>query len=123
MVAAGRKHAVALVSVKLNKSRPRSHATRRAASNIMSRWRSCAAATARDLVRADAALVSELGLSQYLARRLAVCGTPEDCLAQVHAAKTVGVRRLMLSVNLATDAVRTVQLFGERVVPAVKRQS
>ena len=29
---------------------------------------------------ADAALVAELGLFDYLSRRLAVCGTPEECL-------------------------------------------
>src|SRR5439155_8354506 len=31
---------------------------------------------------ADAALVAELGLCDYLSRRLAVCGSPDECLAQ-----------------------------------------
>jgi 5,10-methylenetetrahydromethanopterin reductase len=70
---------------------------------------------------ADAALVRALGLSEYLARRLAVCGTPEECLAQVRAAQAAGVRRLMFSVSLAADPARTVRLFGERVLPAVRR--
>ena len=69
---------------------------------------------------ADAALVRELGIFDYLARRLAVCGTPEECLAQVRAAHAAGVRRLMFSVSLAADPVRTVHLFGERVLPAAK---
>jgi 5,10-methylenetetrahydromethanopterin reductase len=69
---------------------------------------------------ADAALVVELGLFDYLSRRLAICGTPEDCLGQVRAAQAAGVRRLMFSVSLAVDPVRTVQLFGERVLPAVR---
>src|SRR5205807_40168 len=42
---------------------------------------------------ADAALVTELGLFDYLSRRLAICGTPEECLAQVRAAQAAGVRR------------------------------
>jgi alkanesulfonate monooxygenase SsuD/methylene tetrahydromethanopterin reductase-like flavin-dependent oxidoreductase (luciferase family) len=69
---------------------------------------------------ADAALVNELGLFDYLSRRLAVCGTPEECLAQVRAAQAAGVRRLMFSVSLAVDPLATVQLFGEKVLPAVR---
>ena len=69
---------------------------------------------------ADAALVAELGLYDYLSRRLAVCGTPEECLAQVRAAQAAGAHRLMFSVSLAVDPVRTVQLFGERVLPRVR---
>ena len=69
---------------------------------------------------ADAALVAELGLFDYLSRRLAVCGTPEECLAQVRAARAAGVRRLMFSVSLAVDPIRTVQLFGEHVLPYVR---
>jgi 5,10-methylenetetrahydromethanopterin reductase len=70
---------------------------------------------------ADAALVAELGLFDYLSRRLAVCGTPAECLAQVRAAQAAGVRRLMFTVSLAVDPVSTVRLFGERVLPTVKR--
>ena len=69
---------------------------------------------------ADAALVAELGLFDYLSRRLAVCGTPDECLAQVRAAQAAGVSRLMFSVSLAADPVHTVQLFGEKVLPAVR---
>ena len=65
---------------------------------------------------ADAALVEELGLFDYLARRLAVCGTPDECLAQVRAAQAAGVRRLMLTVSLAADPVRAVTLFGTHVL-------
>jgi alkanesulfonate monooxygenase SsuD/methylene tetrahydromethanopterin reductase-like flavin-dependent oxidoreductase (luciferase family) len=69
---------------------------------------------------ADAALVAELGLFDYLARRFAVCGTPDECLAQVRAARAAGARRLMFSVSLAVDPVGAVELFGERVLPAVR---
>ena len=69
---------------------------------------------------ADAALVAELGLFDYLGRRLAVCGTPHECLAQVRAAQAAGARRLMFSVSLAADPVRTVQLFGGQVLPQIR---
>jgi alkanesulfonate monooxygenase SsuD/methylene tetrahydromethanopterin reductase-like flavin-dependent oxidoreductase (luciferase family) len=69
---------------------------------------------------ADAALVTELGLFDYLSRRLAICGTPDECLAQVLAARAAGVRRLMFSVSLAVDPLATVRLFGEKVLPAVR---
>ena len=71
---------------------------------------------------ADAKLVAELGLFDYLSRRLAVCGTPEECVAQVRAAQAAGVRRLMFSVSLAADPVRAVRLFGEKVLPAVRKR-
>ena len=69
---------------------------------------------------ADAALVTELGLFDYLSRRLAICGTPDECLAQVLTARAAGVRRLMFSVSLAVDPLATVRLFGEKVLPAVR---
>jgi 5,10-methylenetetrahydromethanopterin reductase len=65
---------------------------------------------------ADVRLVEELGLFDYLARRLAICGNPDDCLAQALAAKAAGAKRLMLTVSLAADPVRTVELFGEHVL-------
>jgi alkanesulfonate monooxygenase SsuD/methylene tetrahydromethanopterin reductase-like flavin-dependent oxidoreductase (luciferase family) len=50
----------------------------------------------------------------------AICGTPAECLAQARAAKAAGADRLMLTVSLASDPVRTVELFGERVLPAIR---
>ena len=66
---------------------------------------------------ADIRLVQELGLFDYLSRRLAICGNPDDCLEQALAAKAAGAERLMLTVSLASDPVRTVELFGEHVLP------
>ena len=70
--------------------------------------------------QADADLVERLGLFDYLSRRHAICGTPEECLTQLAAARAASVQRLMLSVSLATDPARPVELFGERVLPAVR---
>jgi 5,10-methylenetetrahydromethanopterin reductase len=69
---------------------------------------------------ADAALVEELGLFDYLARRFAVYGTPEECSAQMTIAKAAGLRRVMFTVSLAADPVVTVELFGGEVLPALR---
>lgn len=68
----------------------------------------------------DARLVDELGLFDYLAGRLAIWGNPDDCLRQALAAKAAGVRRFMFTVSLAADPVRTVELFGTKVLPALR---
>jgi len=69
---------------------------------------------------ADARLVEELGLFDYLAGRLAIWGNPDDCLRQALAAKAAGVKRFMFTVSLAADPLRTVELFGSKVLPALK---
>ena len=66
---------------------------------------------------ADIKLVQELDLFDYLSRRLSICGNPQDCLAQALSAKAAGAKRLMLTVSLASDPVRTVDLFGQHVLP------
>ena len=69
----------------------------------------------------DPKLLHRLGLFDYLRRRLAVAGTPEDCIAQVRAARAAGARNLMFTVSLAADPERTVELFGKEVLPVVSR--
>lgn len=69
---------------------------------------------------ADARLVDELGLFDYLARRFAIYGTPEQCLDQLRAARDAGLTRVMFTVSLASDPGRTVELFGERVLPELR---
>ncbi len=66
---------------------------------------------------ADAALVDELGLFDYLAGRFAIYGTPDQCLAQLLAAHDAGVKKVMFTVSVASDPARTVELFGEQVMP------
>ena len=68
----------------------------------------------------DPGLVKRLGLFDYLRARLAVAGTPDDCIEQVRAAVAAGARQVMFTVSLAADPVRTVELFGTRVLPAVR---
>jgi len=56
-----------------------------------------------------------------LRARLAIAGTPEDCIAQVRAAGAAGATELMFTVSLAADPVGTVELFGREVLPALAR--
>ncbi|MBV9827236.1 MAG: LLM class flavin-dependent oxidoreductase [Alphaproteobacteria bacterium] len=69
---------------------------------------------------ADAALVDELGLFDYLSRRFAIYGTPEQCRDQMLAAQAAGLSRVMFTVSLAADPVATVELFGREVLPALQ---
>ncbi|HEU4367411.1 MAG TPA: LLM class flavin-dependent oxidoreductase [Methylomirabilota bacterium] len=69
----------------------------------------------------DPALVRRLGLFDYLRRRLAVAGTPEECAEQTRAALAAGASNLMFTVSLAADPVRTVELFGGDVLPRLRR--
>ncbi len=69
---------------------------------------------------ADAELVDELGLFDYLAGRFAIHGTPEQCLAQLRAARDAGLERVMFTVSVASDPAGTVELFGEEVLPAIR---
>ncbi len=65
-------------------------------------------------------LVKDLGLFDYLSRRGAVLGAPDECFAQAIAARAAGVRRLMFSVSVAVDPVEAVRLFGEQVLPRIR---
>lgn len=67
----------------------------------------------------DPALVRRLGLFDYLRARLAVAGTPDDCVEQAQAAVAAGATSLMFTVSLAADPIRTVELFGRHVLPAL----
>jgi 5,10-methylenetetrahydromethanopterin reductase len=69
----------------------------------------------------DPTLVKRLGLFDYLRSRLAIAGTPDDCLGQVRAAAAAGATQLMFTVSLAADPVGTVELFGREVLPALAR--
>src|SRR5262244_1233420 len=69
----------------------------------------------------DPSLVRRLGLFDYLRARLAIAGTPEDCVAQVRAAHAAGATQLMFTVSLAADPEGTVELFGREVLPTLSR--
>jgi alkanesulfonate monooxygenase SsuD/methylene tetrahydromethanopterin reductase-like flavin-dependent oxidoreductase (luciferase family) len=64
----------------------------------------------------NAQLVDELGLTEYLAERFAVVGTPQDCRAQVATMADLGVSTLMVP---ATD--RDPDGLAERLAASVIR--
>jgi hypothetical protein len=70
---------------------------------------------------ADAALVDELGLFEYLSGRFAIYGTPAQCSEQLFAAQSAGLERIMFTVSLASDPLGAVELFGSEVLPALRR--
>ncbi len=66
---------------------------------------------------ADATLVDELRLFDYLAGRFPIYGTPDQCIEQLSKAHAAGLKRVMFIVSVGSDPARTVELFGERVLP------
>ena len=70
-------------------------------------------------VRADGAnhsLTDELGLTDYLADRFGVVGTPEQCLARIRALGEVGVDGVIFGV-FGRDPLGLVRRFGEEILP------
>ncbi len=65
-------------------------------------------------------IVKELGLFDYLSKRIGVCGTPDECFEQMMAAKKAGIKRIMFSVSVANNPADAVKLFGEKVLPRVR---
>lgn len=67
----------------------------------------------------NARLVEELGLSDYMTRRFALAGTPQECIEQARAVAAAGVRGLMLTIVTA-DPLKTIRDIGEKVLPAFR---
>src|SRR5260370_40112094 len=72
---------------------------------------------------ADIKLVQELGLFDYLSRRLSICGNPDDCLAQARAAQAARAERPILTVSLASDPLATVEPFAPHRLRNWQRRS
>ena len=68
---------------------------------------------------ANARLIEELGLVEYLADRFAVSGTPSDRTQTQERATQVGARRFWMSVHF-DDKLRLVCDRAERVIPALR---
>ncbi len=47
-------------------------------------------------------------------------GTPAACRAQLERARAAGLERVMFTVSLAGDPAATVELFGRKVLPALR---
>ena len=63
----------------------------------------------------NAAISDELGLTEFLADRFAVVGTPEDCLAKVRTIEEAGVDNLLI-LAISSDSNNIIRRFGEEVI-------
>lgn len=72
-------------------------------------------------VKADGAnhsLTDELGLTDYLAGRFGVVGTPEECAAQIRSLGEVGVEGVIFGV-FGRDPLGLIRRFGEKILPHI----
>ena len=63
----------------------------------------------------NAALSDELGLTDFLADRFAVSGTPDECLEKVRTIKDAGVDNLLV-LAISSDSDNIIRRFGEEVI-------
>lgn len=63
----------------------------------------------------NAALSDELGLTDFLADRFAVAGTPEECLTKVRTIQDAGVDNLLI-LAISSDSDNIIRRFGEEVI-------
>lgn len=67
----------------------------------------------------NAALTDELGLTDYLADRFAVAGTPAECRAKSRAIFDAGVDALLITA-IGPDPERIIRRFGEEVIAPLR---
>ncbi len=68
----------------------------------------------------NAQLAERLGLSQFLAERFAIAGTPEQCRQQVQGLLDAGVTRFLINAVGAPDPDRVLERFGKEVIAKVR---
>lgn len=71
----------------------------------------------------NATLVEELGLTEYLADRFAIAGTPNDCIEQLDRLKESGLIDGILFSNVTTQTEQFVARMGEEVLPSVRHNA
>ncbi len=65
---------------------------------------------------ANARLLDQLGLRDYLADRFAIAGTPEECVAKIHRLAALGVKQIWTSPSFA-DKMAFMRTWSEQVLP------
>ena len=63
----------------------------------------------------NSALSDELGLTDFLADRFAVVGTPDDCLEKVRTIQEAGVDSLLI-LAISSDSDNIIRRFGQEVI-------
>ena len=64
-------------------------------------------------------LIGELGLTEYLADRFSIAGSPRDCIAKLQQAIDAGARQFWMSVHF-DDKVRFMRDWANKVMPAFR---
>jgi 5,10-methylenetetrahydromethanopterin reductase len=68
----------------------------------------------------NAALSDELGLTDYLAERFAIVGTPEECAVKIDGLRQKGIAQILLTA-IVPDRTRFVRDFADHVMKALLR--
>ena len=63
----------------------------------------------------NAALSDELGVTDLVANRCAVAGTPEECLEKARAIRDAGMDNLLI-LDISSDSDNIIRRFGEEVI-------
>jgi alkanesulfonate monooxygenase SsuD/methylene tetrahydromethanopterin reductase-like flavin-dependent oxidoreductase (luciferase family) len=66
-------------------------------------------------------LTDRWGLTEYLAERFAIAGTPDDCAAQVRRAVAAGAGRLLLT-GITPDPHRFIERWATEVMPRCRAE-
>ena len=69
----------------------------------------------------NAALTDELGLTDYLADRFAVVGTPDECREKVRSIEATGIDALLITA-IGPRPGEIIRRFGEEVIATSSRQ-
>ena len=70
----------------------------------------------------NAALSDELGLTDYLAERFAIVGTPEECAVKIDGLRRKGIDQILLTA-IVPDRTRFVRDFADHVMNASLRRA
>lgn len=68
-----------------------------------------------------ARLADELGLTDYLRKRFALCGTPDSVLDQIRGLAALGCEHIWLSIRVP-DKERVLRLWGDAVLPVLRSE-
>jgi 5,10-methylenetetrahydromethanopterin reductase len=72
-----------------------------------------------DRAAANARLVRELGLVDFLARRSVIAGPPERCVERIREVAAAGATNLIVS-QFVNDPLEFMEIFAERIAPAFR---
>ena len=89
---------------------------RQAVTTLKHRYDSSVHATP-ERAAANASLVRELGLVDFLARRSVIAGPPQRCVERIREVAAVGATNLIVS-QFVNDPLEFMEIFAERIAPA-----